>query len=82
MRVFLTPCPESRSLIGRKGSREQIDDVPYANEPHPQKDNSPLSFSPSDWLLPSLAILTTKQTKWIEMRQSQVKMCFHRGPLR
>ena len=24
----------------------------------PQKDNSPLSFSRSDWLLPSLAMLT------------------------
>ena len=32
MRVFFTPCPESRSLIGRKGSREQIDDVPHTNE--------------------------------------------------
>ena len=25
---------------------------------------------------------TQKQTKWIEMHQSQVKMCFLRGPLR
>ena len=32
MRVFFTPCPEFRSLIGRKGSRQQIDDVPHANE--------------------------------------------------
>ena len=32
MRVFFTPCPESRPLIGRKGSREQSDDVPHADE--------------------------------------------------
>ena len=57
----LFPMLDSCTLIGRKGSREQIDDVPYANEPHPHKDNSPLSFSRSDWLGPSLAICTTQE---------------------
>ena len=32
MRVFFTPCPESRPLIGQKGLREQSDDVLHANE--------------------------------------------------
>ena len=32
MRVFFTPCPESRSLIGRKESREPSDDGFNANE--------------------------------------------------
>ena len=31
MRMFFTPYPESRPLIGRKGSREQSDGVPHAN---------------------------------------------------
>ena len=56
MRVFFTPCPESHSLIGRQGSREQIDDVSNANEardPLYLLSLVLLSFSRSDWSGPS-----------------------------
>ena len=33
-------------LIGRNGSREQIDDVSNANEARDPKNNSPVVFSP------------------------------------
>ena len=46
-------------LIGRNGSREQIDDVSHANETRDPKNNSPLSISRSDWLGPSVAMYTT-----------------------
>ena len=32
MRLFFNPMPGSCTLIGRERSREQLDDVPYANE--------------------------------------------------
>ena len=46
-------------MIGRNGSREQIDDVSNVNEHVTQKNNTPLSFLRSDWLLPEVALLTT-----------------------
>jgi len=49
--VFFTPCPESCSLIGRKGSHVPIDDVSHANSSRdPTKTIDLLSFSQSDWL--------------------------------
>ena len=59
MRVFFTPCPESRSLIGRNGQVNKLMTYPMLMSHTPKKDNSPLSFPRSDWLLPSLAMLTT-----------------------
>ena len=44
---------------GRNESREQIDDVSHANEARNPKNNSPLSFWPSDWLVPTVAMYTT-----------------------
>ena len=46
------------------------------------------SSKKTSWLLPETGrsqatnLETQKQTKWIEMRQSQVIVCFLRGPLR
>ena len=70
----LLPCPfqdlrsrvtwsVSRALIGRNGSREQIDDVSHANEAADPKTIAPLSFLRSDWLLPIVSILTTNDDK-------------------
>ena len=42
-------------------SREQIDDVPYANESRdPLKQYFLLSLLRSDWLRPEVALYTTK----------------------
>ena len=53
----------SRALIGRNGSRKQIDDVSHANEAGDPKTIAPLSFLRSDWLLPIVSILTTNDDK-------------------
>ena len=49
-------------LIGRNGSREQIDDVSNANEARDPKNNTPLSFLRSDWLLSEVALLTNDRS--------------------
>ena len=56
----LFPMPDSCTLIGRERSREQIDDVPYANESRdPLKQYFLLSLLRSDWLVPEVALYTT-----------------------
>ena len=56
----LFPMPDSCTLIGRERSREQIDDVPYANESRdPLKQYFLLSLLRCDWLVPEVALYTT-----------------------
>ena len=49
-------------LIGRNGSREQIDGVSNANDARDPKNNTPLSFLRSDWLLPEVALSTNDRS--------------------
>ena len=56
----LFPMPDSCTLIGRERSREQIDDVPSANESRdPLKQYFLLSLLRCDWLVPEVALYTT-----------------------
>ena len=68
-------CPNRQILrcflIGPNGSREQFDDVSYANEAHdPQETIAPLFFLRSDWLGPSVAIFTTS-ANWADFSGNQ-----------
>ena len=51
-------------------SREQIDDVPYANESRdPLKQYFLLSLLRSDWLSPEVALYTTHCSKPIKLQK-------------
>ena len=86
---------DSRLLKNSEGNRDdewtfctrQEADIPLFLQETCKNKTSGKSLKKTSWLLPESGLSQAtnlekqKQTKWMEMHQSQVNMCFLRGPL-